>query len=106
MAPKILQKSFQLLTKQQTNILSAAFILMTTVLVSQVLGLVRQRLLLATFSASNTAGTYLYATRWPELLFQLIIISKERTTRQQSLCWPGQFHSPAINQPGRVISMC
>jgi len=73
MAPKILQKSFQLLTKQQTNILSAAFVLMSTVLLSQILGLVRQRLLVATFGASNVAGSYLYATRWPELLFQLII---------------------------------
>lgn len=73
MPTRIFQKSLQLLTKQQTNILSAAFVLMSTVLLSQVLGLIRQRLLVATFGASNTAGTYLYATRWPELLFQLII---------------------------------
>lgn len=69
----IVRKSLNLLLKRQTNILSAAFILMTTVIFSQVLGLFRDRLLLSIFGASNTLGIYQYATQLPETLFQLTI---------------------------------
>src|ERR1700704_3111749 len=74
MAPQtLLKKSFSLLLKQQTNIISAAFIIMATVVLSQLLGLVRQRMLFSIFGASNTLGAYLYAIRLPDTLFQLII---------------------------------
>src|SRR5260221_1280613 len=66
------KKSLSLFTRQQTNILSAAFIIMATVLLSQVLGLIRQRLLLATFGVSAT-GLYYYATSLPDSLFQIVI---------------------------------
>lgn len=66
-------KSFDLLTKRQTNILSAAFVIMITVVISQLLGLVRQRLLVGIFGASNELGIYLYATQLPDTLFQLTI---------------------------------
>lgn len=46
---------------------------MATIIFSQVLGLVRQRLLVAIFGASNTLGVYLASTRLPDFLFQLII---------------------------------
>jgi putative peptidoglycan lipid II flippase len=66
-----LSKSLDLLTRRQTNILSAAFVIMVTVIVSQLLGLVRQRLLVGIFGASNELGIYLYATQLPDTLFQL-----------------------------------
>jgi putative peptidoglycan lipid II flippase len=69
----LVRKSLQLLLKRQTNILSAAFIIMATVIVSQLLGLVRERLLLSIFGASNTLGIFHYATQLPETLFQLVI---------------------------------
>ncbi len=69
----LLQKSLSLLVRQQTNILSAAFIIMATVIFSQVLGLVRQRLLVGIFGASNTLGVYLASSRLPDTLFQIII---------------------------------
>jgi len=69
----IVRKSLHLILKRQTNILSAAFIIMTTVIFSQLLGLVRERLLLSIFGASNTLGIYTYATQLPETLFQLVI---------------------------------
>lgn len=72
MPKNFLQKGISLLLTQQTNILSAAFIIMATVLLSQVLGLIRQRLLLATFGVSVT-GLYYYATSLPDSLFQIII---------------------------------
>ncbi len=68
-----LSKSLDLLTRRQTNILSAAFVIMLTVIISQLLGLIRQRLLVSLFHASNTLGIYLYATQLPDTLFQLTI---------------------------------
>lgn len=73
MPKNLLQKSFSLLTRQQTNILSAAFIIMVTVIFSQLLGLVRQRLLVGIFGASNTLGVYLASSRLPDFVFQIII---------------------------------
>ncbi len=67
------RKSLSLLLKRQSNILSAAFVIMATVILSQILGLIRQRLLVAIFGASNTLGVYLASTRLPDFLFQLII---------------------------------
>lgn len=67
------KKSIDLLTRRQTSIISAAFIIMATVILSQLLGLVRQRLLLGIFGASDTLGIYLYATQLPDTLFQLTI---------------------------------
>ncbi len=69
----IFKKGLSLLLKRQTNILSAAFVIMATVIFSQVLGLVRQRLLVAIFGASNTLGIYLASSRLPDSLFQIII---------------------------------
>lgn len=69
---KFLQKSLTLLFRRQTNILSAALVIMATIILSQVLGLIRQRLLVATFGASDTLGIYLVAAKYPDLLFQII----------------------------------
>ncbi len=68
-----LKRSLGLLLRQQNNIISAAFVIMATIIFSQVLGLVRQRLLVGIFGASNTLGVYLASTRMPDFLFQIII---------------------------------
>ncbi|MGH7245855.1 MAG: murein biosynthesis integral membrane protein MurJ [Candidatus Levyibacteriota bacterium] len=73
MPKNFLQKSLNVFLRQQTNILSAAFIIMATVIFSQILGLVRQRLLVAIFGASNTLGIYLASAQIPNFLFQIII---------------------------------
>lgn len=73
MPKDFLRKSLSILLQRQTNILSAAFIIMATVIFSQILGLVRQRMLVGIFGASNTLGVYLAANKLPDLLFQLII---------------------------------
>jgi putative peptidoglycan lipid II flippase len=67
------KKGLGLLLRRQNNILSAAFVIMATIIFSQVLGLIRQRLLVAIFGASNTLGVYLASTRLPDFLFQLLI---------------------------------
>lgn len=73
MAQNFLKKSFNLLLARQTNILSAAFIIMATVILSQILGLVRTRLLFSIFGPSNTLGIYNYASILPDTIFQLTI---------------------------------
>ncbi len=73
MAQNFLKRGFNVLLARQTNILSAAFVIMATIILSQVLGLIRQRLLVGIFGASNTLGVYLASARLPDLLFQLII---------------------------------
>lgn len=70
---RFFQKGLSLLLKKQTNILSAALVLMATVVLSQVLGLFRQRLLAGIFGASDTLGVYLVSSKLPDFLFQLII---------------------------------
>lgn len=72
---KFFHKSLSWLLKQQTNILSAAFVLMATAVLSQILGLVRQRLLVADFGASDTLGVYLASSKLPDFFFQLFIAS-------------------------------
>lgn len=73
MPKDFLKRGLNLLLRQQSNILSAAFVIMATIIFSQVLGLIRQRLLVAIFGASNTLGVYLASTRLPDFLFQLLI---------------------------------
>ncbi len=68
-----LQKSVDLLLRQQTNILSAAFIIMATSGLSLFLGLIRSRILTSIFGPTNIAGVYLASSRLPDFLFQLII---------------------------------
>lgn len=68
-------KSLTWILRQQTNILSAAFVLMATAILSQILGLLRQRLLVANFGASDTLGVYLASSKLPDFFFQLIIAS-------------------------------
>lgn len=70
---RFFHKSLSILLQRQTNILSAALVLMATVIFSQVLGLVRQRLLVGIFGASNTLGVYLASSKLPDFVFQLII---------------------------------
>ena len=73
MPKDLFRRGLSLLLKRQNNILSAAFIIMATIIFSQVLGLIRQRLLVAIFGASNTLGIYLASTRLPDFLFQVLI---------------------------------
>ncbi len=70
-----LQKSLDLLTKRQTNILSAAYVIMGTTVLSLVLGLVKKRLLIALFGTQTITGVYNVAYRLPDLLFQVVVAS-------------------------------
>lgn len=75
MGNKFLTKSFDILTRRQSNILSAAFVIMGTVVLSQILGLIKKRLLISIFGASVTTGVFDVASKLPDFLFQLVIAS-------------------------------
>lgn len=75
MRNNFLTKSIDILTRRQSNILSAAFVIMGTVVLSQILGLFKKRLLISLFGASVTTGVYDVAYKFPDLLFQLVIAS-------------------------------
>ncbi|QQG43696.1 MAG: murein biosynthesis integral membrane protein MurJ [Candidatus Daviesbacteria bacterium] len=65
-------KFLQLLTAKQTSILSGALVIMGTVILSKILGLIRDRLLVHTFPP-DTVAIFFAAFRLPDLIFQLLI---------------------------------
>ena len=71
MPTDLLKRSISLLLKSQTNILTAAYVIMGTVVLSQLLGIIKQRLLVSIFGASNTLGIFDYALLIPDTLFQI-----------------------------------
>jgi len=75
MKNNFLTKGIDILTRRQSNILSAAFVIMGTVVLSQILGLFKKRLLISLFGASVKTGVYDVAYKFPDLLFQLVIAS-------------------------------
>src|SRR3989339_209809 len=65
------------LFRKQNSVLSAAAILMTAVLVSRLLGLLRDRFLAAYFFDPASAGqldVYFAAFRLPDMIFQLLVV--------------------------------
>ena len=77
MQVNLLKNSAKIFLRKQTNILSASFVLMIAVLVSRLLGLIRDRLLAGTFFAQNQEwqlDVYFAAFRLPDMLFQLLVI--------------------------------
>ncbi|MDP3733343.1 MAG: murein biosynthesis integral membrane protein MurJ [Candidatus Daviesbacteria bacterium] len=64
---------FTLLYSRQTSILSAASIIMATMMLSKVLGLIRDRLLAHVFSPDKI-DIFWAAFRLPDLIFQIIIL--------------------------------
>ncbi len=72
MFEKILGKSKKLFSSQQTSVLSAAFVIMMMVVLSRVLGLVRQRVL-AHFFEVDELSLFFAAFRLPDTLFEVLI---------------------------------
>lgn len=64
---------FSLLYSRQTSILSAASIIMTTMMLSKILGLIRDRLLAHVFLPEKI-DIFWAAFRLPDLIFQIIIL--------------------------------
>ena len=76
MVRNFLQNGRVIFLRRQTNILSAAFVIMVTVLFSRILGLLRDRLLAGRFFGGNEwqLDVYFAAFRLPDMIFQLLVI--------------------------------
>ena len=70
---KLLKRTVEIFTRQQTSIISAASVIMITVAVSRILGLFRDRLLAARFSPQDL-GVYYAAFRLPNMIFELLVM--------------------------------
>jgi len=74
MVKRLFRNGRNIMLRQQKTILSAAFILSSTYVVSALLGLVRDRLLAHYFGDSEVLGIYFAADRIPNLIFSLLVI--------------------------------
>lgn len=70
---KMVKNLFSLLYSRQTSILSAASIIMATLMLSKILGLVRDRLLAHVFLPEKI-DIFWAAFRLPDLIFQIVIL--------------------------------
>ncbi len=71
----LIKNSTSLLFRRQTNILSAAFVIMATYAASHLMGLVKTRMLIAYFfSRAETLDVYYGAFVIPDTIFQLLVI--------------------------------
>jgi len=78
MLQKVVSTVRSLVSRKQTNILSAATIIMATVFASRTLGLVRDRLLSGRFTAEEL-GVYFASFRIPNLIFEVLVIGTVST---------------------------
>lgn len=74
MVSNLIRKSVNVLSLKQNNVLSAAVVIMITVLLSAFLGLIRIRLLSNFFGDTRTLDVYWAAFRLPDMLFQLLVM--------------------------------
>lgn len=75
MFKRLFQNGKNLLTREHSNMLSAATVIMATVLLSAILGVVRNRLLISYFYDTPQAlDAYWAAFRLPDMVFQLLIV--------------------------------
>jgi putative peptidoglycan lipid II flippase len=73
---ELIKNSSNLFTRRQTNILSAAFIIMVTYAASHLVGLLKTRILISVFFGSKASllDVYYAAFVIPDTLFQLLVI--------------------------------
>ena len=76
MLKSIFKNSFIIFSRRQTNILSAAFVIMITYGASMILGIFRERLLVSYFFACcrSSLDAYYAAFRLPDLVFQIVAV--------------------------------
>ena len=76
MVKNLINNSRQLFNRRQNSILSAASVLMVAVLISRLLGLLRDRFLAGTFFADRAwqLDVYFAAFRLPDMIFQLLVV--------------------------------
>lgn len=74
MVSNLLKRGATALSSKQTNILSAALIIMAAIFFSAVLGFIKMRLLSTYFGDSRPLDIYLAAFRLPDMIYQLLVM--------------------------------
>jgi len=74
MVKNFVQKGLSVVTSKQSNIFTAAFLIIVTTAMSQILGILKYRLFASYFGASSDLGVFFASFRIPDLLFQIIIV--------------------------------
>ena len=73
MVNNIFKKGINAFVSRQTNIFSAAFFIILTTVLAQLLGLLKRRMLVGYFGASNDAGIFLSSFSIPDFVFLVFI---------------------------------
>ncbi len=73
MVKNFFRKGLDAALSRQTSIFSAAFFIVLTTILSQILGFVKYRLLVSIFGASSDLGVLFAAFRVPDFIFQVVI---------------------------------
>lgn len=73
MVSNLVRRSINVLVSRQTNIFTAASFIILTTIFSQILGILKYRLLVALFGASSDLGVFFAAFRIPDFVFQVVI---------------------------------
>lgn len=73
MVNSIVKRGINVLIQKQSNILTAAFFIVATTVLGQILGIFKYRLLVTIFGASSDLGVFLASFRIPDFLFQILI---------------------------------
>jgi len=74
MVSNIFKRGASVLSSKQTNILSAALVIMATIFLSAMLGFIKMRLLSTYFGDSRPLDIYLAAFRLPDMIYQLLVM--------------------------------
>lgn len=74
MVANFLKRGATVLSSKQTNILSAALVIMAAIFLSAILGFIKMRLLSTYFGDSRTLDIYLAAFRLPDMIYQLLVM--------------------------------
>ena len=72
MVSRMIANGKKILSRRETNVLSAAFFIMATVAASRVLGLLRDRLLAHYFGAGSDLGVFWAAVEIPDTIFYIL----------------------------------
>jgi len=73
MVTNLVKRSIGALVSRQTNIFTAASFIILTTIFSQILGILKYRMLVALFGASSDLGVFFAAFRIPDFIFQVVI---------------------------------
>ncbi len=74
MVKNLVRKGLSVVASKQSSIFTAAFLILITTALSQILGILKYRLFASYFGATSDLGVFFASFRIPDLLFQIIIV--------------------------------